>query len=327
MLQLPSLSDQKIVRRTLHYATGLSQKEELNHHWGTLMESNSTNPEMCNRNSQFENNACSALARMVAYQAPMRDMTLKFVFDGFYSRNLNYSLAEVITLVTKAPREDFFRKVLPHKIFFGVFMSCSASCQGTYCRSHEKKKNNSWRITGPFWRRVILDIRTRHMLRLHAHPPRQTPSAQRKRFSTRCICTQTLWGDLLCSARRSVVAYCEETFLGLDLWWGFFGRIFWWDFFRAFSAGKQPQKSAAKIRTPKSAQAITKSAKKIRTPKSANAKHGEEKLPFPGKLQASLSHQSGESSNWSRSSWGREALHLALPLGPGLSKIRGHKGC
>ena len=43
-------------------------------------------------------------------------------------------------------------------------------------------------------------------------------------------------------------------------------------FFRVFSAGRQPKKSAEKIRTPNSAQAITKSAKsakKIRTQKSA----------------------------------------------------------
>ena len=86
------------------------------------------------------------------------------------------------------------------------------------------------------------------MLRLHAHPPRQAPSAQRKRFSTRCIFTQTLWGDLLCFARRSVVVYCEETLLGLDLWWGYFGGIFWWDFSRLFlreNSAKNPQKKSA----------------------------------------------------------------------------------
>ena len=69
-------------------------------------------------------------------------------------------------------------------------------------------------------------------------------------------------GDLLCLARKSVVVCCEEALLGLDSWWGFFGGIFLWNFFRAFSAGKQPKKSQKKIRTPKSAQAITNSAKK-----------------------------------------------------------------
>ena len=155
-------------------------------------------------------------------------------------------------------------------------MSCSASCQGMYRPSHEK---SSLRITGPFWRRVILDIRTRHMLRLHVHPPWQKPSAQRKRFSTRCICTQTAWGDLLCLARRSVVVYCEETFLGLDLWWGFFGGIFWWDFSGFFfflreNSQKNPQKkSAPKIRTGhhKIREKIrTPNPRRIRTPKSAS---------------------------------------------------------
>ena len=199
-----------------------------------------------------------------------------FLFLSSFSSSCSSLTFLFVVLVTKTPREDFFRKVLPQKIYFGVFVSCSASCQGTYRPSHEKK--TSWRITDPFWRRIILDIRNKQMLRLHAHPPRQTPSAQRKRFSARCICTQTLWGNLLCFARRGVVVCCEEMLLGLDLWWGFFGGIFWWDFFRAFSEGKQPKKSAKKICTPKSAQDIAKSAKKsapqnphpkIRTQKSA----------------------------------------------------------
>ena len=107
------------------------------------------------------------------------------------------------------------------------------------------------------------------MLRLHAHPPRQTPSAQRKRFSTRCICTQTLWGDLLCFARRNVVVYCEETLLGLDLWWGFSVGFFDWIFFcRVFSAGKQPQKIRRKNPHPQIRTGHHKIREKIRTPKS-----------------------------------------------------------
>ena len=152
-------------------------------------------------------------------------------------------------LVPKTPREDFFRKVLPQNVF--LVFSCLAA-RPVKAHIALPMRKNSWRITDPFWRRVILDIRNRHMLRLHAHPPRQTPSAQRKRFSTRCICTQTLWGDLLCFARRGVVVYCEETLLGLDLWWGFFSGIF-----QGFFCGK----TAQKIRTPKSAQDITNSAK------------------------------------------------------------------
>ena len=55
-----------------------------------------------------------------------------------------------------------FGKCSPPKIFFGVFMSCSASCQGMYCPSHEK---NSLRIIGPFGAASFLT------LRLHVHPP------------------------------------------------------------------------------------------------------------------------------------------------------------
>ena len=114
-----------------------------------------------------------------------------FFFSGhaFSNTCCKKLCADQIFLVTKTPREDFFRKVLPQNVF--LVFSCLAA-RPVKAHIALPMRKNSWRTTGPLWRHVILDIRTRHLLSLHAHLPRQTPSAQRKRFSTRCICTQTL---------------------------------------------------------------------------------------------------------------------------------------
>ena len=167
------------------------------------------------------------------------------------------------SLATKTPREVFLGKCCLQKYVSVFSCLCTASCQGIYRPSHEK---NSLRIIGPFWRRVILDIWTRHMLRLNVHPPWQEPSAQRKRFSTRCICTQTFWGDLLCFVRRSVVVYCEEMFLGQDLWWGFFGGIFWWDFSRLFLRETSPKSPSAEKIAPQNLYRPSQNPWKICTP-------------------------------------------------------------
>ena len=189
----------------------------------------------------------------------------------------------------KLPERIFFWKVLPPIIFFGVFMSCSVSCQGIYRPSHE----NSLRITGPFWRRGILDIRTKHMScwdytfilpdRSHLRRENGSPqgaSAPRRPEGICCVLPE--------AARRNVVAYCEERFLdwifGEDFSVGFFDGIFSGLFLRENSQ-KNPQKKSApqnphrpsqnpqkKIRTPKSGekQSAPKNLHtKIRTKKSA----------------------------------------------------------